>query len=91
MGDRPDGMTLDRIDNNGDYEPSNCRWATRQVQGRNRRNTTRISIGGVIRSLPEVLDGSVLQDATVRKRLQLGWSHEKAVTAPVRKMTPWWT
>jgi len=43
MGERPDGMTLDRIDVDGHYEPSNCRWASIQQQAKNKRKTKLIN------------------------------------------------
>jgi hypothetical protein len=70
MGKRPEGMTLDRIDNDGDYEPSNCRWATRTAQAINQRMRTD-NISG-FRGVSKAAKSWVAQIQIDKKKIYLG-------------------
>jgi hypothetical protein len=82
MGIRPPGMTLDRIDTNGNYEPGNCRWATQEVQQNNRRDNRYLSIDGVALTIAQWRRRSGLKRRTLRWRLDAGWDARRAVTTP---------
>ena len=84
MGTKPPGSWIDRIDNNDDYKPGNCRWATHAEQQRNRRNNIQMSFNGETRCLAEWARLIGIKEDTLRMRVKRGWSYDKALTKPIR-------
>ncbi len=81
MGPRPDGMSLDRIDNNGIYEKENCRWASPTEQARNTRRN--VQVNGMFQTDAAKFAG--VAESTIYRRLKNGYSQEDALNSDLIK------
>jgi hypothetical protein len=83
MGRRPSSAhSLDRKDNDGDYTPENCRWATVIEQARNQQKRLRVTIDGETRLACEWADSYGISRALLYHRLSGGWDPKRAVETP---------
>ena len=89
MGERPSPKhTIERADNDGDYEPGNCRWGTWREQSRNKRTNRLITANGITKPLTTWAEELGVPPTTLFERLRRGWTHERVVNVATHLRHP---
>jgi len=82
MGDRPEGSSLDRINNDGNYCKDNCKWSTPEEQANNTRSNVILTLEGVSLNVAQWTSRMGFRKGLIHNRLRCGWSASEAILTP---------